>query len=118
MYNGLTWAGVVIVCIHNIQPTTPLILQAIGMSGVFGVSMIISLSSDLLAFMTLHVYWFYMVAARIFNWQFTILYSLFNLFRGKAVLGFPVGCYWAYPDCVSYRQEAECTEAPNRLLRL
>ncbi|KAG2183054.1 hypothetical protein INT44_006035 [Umbelopsis vinacea] len=72
-----------IVCIQNIRPTTPLILKAIGMSGIFGVSMIISLSSDLLAFMTLHVYWFYMVAARIFNWQFTILYSLFNLFRGK-----------------------------------
>ncbi|CAO3662791.1 unnamed protein product [Umbelopsis ramanniana] len=72
-----------IVCIQNIRPTTPLILKVIGMSGIFGVSMIISLSSDLLAFMTLHVYWFYMVAARIFNWQFTILYSLFNLFRGK-----------------------------------
>lgn len=68
---------------QNVRPTMPLIVKAIGMSGIFGVSMIISLSSDLLAFMTLHVYWFYMVAARIFNWQFTILYSLFNLFRGK-----------------------------------
>ncbi|KAJ2956436.1 hypothetical protein NQZ79_g7696 [Umbelopsis isabellina] len=72
-----------IVCMQNLRPTMPLIVKSIGMSGIFGVSMIISLSSDLLAFMTLHVYWFYMVAARIFNWQFTILYSLFNLFRGK-----------------------------------
>ncbi|KAL0095886.1 N-acetylglucosaminyl transferase component-domain-containing protein [Phycomyces blakesleeanus] len=36
-----------------------------------------------LAFMTLHVYCFHMVAARIFNWQLLILHSLFNLFRGK-----------------------------------
>jgi phosphatidylinositol glycan class Q protein len=68
---------------QNLRPTLPIIVKVIGMSGIFGVSMIISLSSDLLAFMTLHVYWFYMVAARIFNWQFTILYSLFNLFRGN-----------------------------------
>lgn len=45
--------------------------------------MALSLISDLLAFTTLHIYWFYMVAARIFHWQLTILYSLFNLFRGK-----------------------------------
>ena len=44
--------------------------------------MTLSLISDLLAFTTLHIYWFYMVAARIFHWQLTILYSLFNLFRG------------------------------------
>lgn len=46
--------------------------------------MSLSLVSDLLAFTTLHIYWFYMVAARIFHWQLTILYSLFNLFRGMA----------------------------------
>ncbi|KAI7861319.1 N-acetylglucosaminyl transferase component-domain-containing protein [Spinellus fusiger] len=70
-------------CMQIIEPHTPQIVYIIGVSGVFGVSMIISLSSDVLAFMTLHVYCFYMVAARIFNWQLLILYSLFNLFRGK-----------------------------------
>ena len=38
---------------------------------------------DLLSFLTVHIFWFYVVAARIYNWQLTILYSLFNLFRGK-----------------------------------
>ena len=65
-----------------IKPFTPQIIHIIGLSGIFGVSMIISLLSDFLAFMTLHVYCFYMVAARIFNWQLITLYSLFNLFRG------------------------------------
>lgn len=55
----------------------------IGLSGAFGATMALSLISDLLAFTTIHIYWFYMVAARIFHWQLTILYSLFNLFRGK-----------------------------------
>ncbi|OAD68133.1 hypothetical protein PHYBLDRAFT_79399 [Phycomyces blakesleeanus NRRL 1555(-)] len=70
-------------CVQLIEPYTPQIVHLIGLSGVFGVSMIISLSSDFLAFMTLHVYCFHMVAARIFNWQLLILHSLFNLFRGK-----------------------------------
>lgn len=38
---------------------------------------------DLLSFLTVHIFWFYVVAARIYHWQLTILYSLFNLFRGK-----------------------------------
>ncbi|KAG1471322.1 hypothetical protein G6F56_002191 [Rhizopus delemar] len=71
------------ICPQAVEPYTPQIIHAIGLSGVFGVTMLISLSSDFLACMTLHVYCFYMVAARIFNWQLNILYSLFNLFRGK-----------------------------------
>jgi len=43
----------------------------------------IALFSDLLSLLTLHIYSFYMASARIFNWQYTILLSLFQLFRGK-----------------------------------
>ncbi|CAG8491310.1 14391_t:CDS:10 [Funneliformis caledonium] len=64
-------------------PLTPTIIGIIGLSGMFGGSMVISLLSDFLSFMTIHIYLFYMVAAKIFNWQLTILYSLFNLFQGK-----------------------------------
>ncbi|RUS15753.1 N-acetylglucosaminyl transferase component-domain-containing protein [Endogone sp. FLAS-F59071] len=71
------------VCMASLRPITPTLIGLIGLSGVCGASMIFSLASDLIAFMTLHVYWFYMVAARIFNWQLTILFSLFNLFQGK-----------------------------------
>ncbi|KAH8807961.1 N-acetylglucosaminyl transferase component-domain-containing protein [Xylogone sp. PMI_703] len=51
--------------------------------GFAGASMPIALFSDLLSVLTLHIYSFYMVSARIFNWQYTILLSLFQLFRGK-----------------------------------
>jgi phosphatidylinositol N-acetylglucosaminyltransferase subunit Q len=43
----------------------------------------ISLFSDLLSVLTLHIYSFYVASARIFNWQLTIIISLFHLFRGK-----------------------------------
>ncbi|KAI1317110.1 phosphatidylinositol N-acetylglucosaminyltransferase subunit gpi1 [Mortierella claussenii] len=69
--------------IFSLQPIVPVVINMIGLSGAFGATMSLSLISDLLAFTTLHIYWFYMVAARIFHWQLTILYSLFNLFRGK-----------------------------------
>ncbi|KAG0033956.1 phosphatidylinositol N-acetylglucosaminyltransferase subunit gpi1 [Podila clonocystis] len=71
------WADFII----SLQPLVPIVINLIGVSGVLGATMSLSLVSDLLAFTTLHIYWFYMVAARIFHWQLTILYSLFNLFR-------------------------------------
>ena len=43
----------------------------------------ISLFSDLLSVLTIHIYSFYVASARIFNWQLTIIISLFHLFRGK-----------------------------------
>lgn len=39
--------------------------------------------SDLLSILTVHIYSFYLASARIYNWQLTILISLFHLFRGK-----------------------------------
>lgn len=61
----------------------PAFVTIIGYSGVCGASMTISLISDLLTLLSVHVYVFYSVAARIYNWQLTCLWSLFNLFRGK-----------------------------------
>ena len=43
----------------------------------------ISLCSDLVSLLTLHIYSFYIASARIYNWQLTIIISLFHLFRGK-----------------------------------
>jgi phosphatidylinositol glycan class Q protein len=60
----------------------PLILSVMGWSGMLGATMTFSLASDLLNIMTFHIYIFYNVAARIYHWL-NILWSLFNLFRGK-----------------------------------
>lgn len=43
----------------------------------------IAMFSDLLSILTIHIYSFYLASARIYNWQLTILISLFHLFRGK-----------------------------------
>ena len=43
----------------------------------------LAIFSDLLSALTIHIYSFYLASARIFNWQLSILISLFHLFRGK-----------------------------------
>ncbi len=70
-------------CIEALRPVLPALIWFIGFSSFAGASMPIALFSDLLSIVTLHIYCFYMASARIFNWQYTILLSLFQLFRGK-----------------------------------
>lgn len=43
----------------------------------------VALFSDMLSLLTLHIYSFYIASARIYNWQLTIILSLFHLFRGR-----------------------------------
>jgi len=43
----------------------------------------LSLASDLISLLTLHIHCFYIASARIYGWQLTIIISLFHLFRGK-----------------------------------
>ncbi len=66
-----------------IMPYLPTLVYFIGFSSFAGASMPIAIFSDLLSLLTLHIYSFYIASARIFNWQLTIIYSLFQLFRGK-----------------------------------
>ncbi|KAI8939692.1 hypothetical protein NX059_003449 [Plenodomus lindquistii] len=73
------WAN----CISLLQPHLPALVQLIGFSAFAGATMPISIFSDLLSLLTLHIYSFYVASARIFHWQLTIIISLFHLFRGK-----------------------------------
>ncbi|PHH52785.1 N-acetylglucosaminyl-phosphatidylinositol biosynthetic protein gpi1 [Ceratocystis fimbriata CBS 114723] len=73
------WAS----CINMLHPVLPHIIWFIGFSSFAGASMPIAMFSDLLSGLTIHIYSFYLASARIFNWQLTILMSLFHLFRGK-----------------------------------
>ncbi|KAJ2850213.1 pig-Q [Coemansia brasiliensis] len=69
------------------QPFTRCMHAVVAIAGyagfVGGCSMQLAILSDALALTTLHTYWFYIVATRIFHWQLITLYSLFNLFRGR-----------------------------------
>jgi phosphatidylinositol glycan class Q protein len=69
--------------VEALQPYLPHLIWFIGFSSFAGASMPIALFSDLVSILTIHIYSFYMASARIFNWQYTILLSLFQLFRGK-----------------------------------
>lgn len=73
------WAG----CIAVLRPFLPEIIHFIGFSSFAGATMPISLFSDLISILTLHIYSFYVASARIYNWQLSIIISLFHLFRGK-----------------------------------
>ncbi|KAF8491941.1 N-acetylglucosaminyl transferase component-domain-containing protein [Gautieria morchelliformis] len=64
-------------------PHFPAILSVLGITGRFGMTMILSLLSDLLSILTGHLYLSYLIATVIFSRQLSIAHSLWNLFRGK-----------------------------------
>jgi hypothetical protein len=74
------WSSTIFILI---LPRLPTIVYVIGCSSFAGASMPIAIFSDLLSLLTIHIYSFYVASARIFNWQLTIIVSLFHLFRGK-----------------------------------
>lgn len=61
----------------------PQLVHVMGLVSFAGASMPIALCSDLISVLMLHIHAFYIASARIFNWQVTIIISLFHLFRGK-----------------------------------
>ncbi|KAF9964946.1 phosphatidylinositol N-acetylglucosaminyltransferase subunit gpi1 [Mortierella alpina] len=62
------WAEFII----SLQPIVPIIINMIGLSGAFGATMALSLISDLLAFTTIHIYWFYMSRVAVICMQATM----------------------------------------------
>ena len=70
-------------CMHQLRPMLPHIIRLIGLSSFAGASLPISMFSDLISLLTVHIYSFYIASARIYHWQLTIIVSLFHLFRGK-----------------------------------
>ena len=70
-------------CVDHLKPFLPHVIYLIGFSAFAGATMPISLFSDLLSLLTIHIYCFYAASARIFHWQLSIIVSLFHLFRGK-----------------------------------
>ncbi|EER44282.1 N-acetylglucosaminyl transferase component Gpi1 [Histoplasma capsulatum var. duboisii H88] len=73
------WAS----ALASLRPFLRHVIYMIGCSGFAGASMSMAMFSDLLSILTVHIYSFYIASARIFNWQLTIIISLFHLFRGK-----------------------------------
>ncbi|EMD37659.1 hypothetical protein CERSUDRAFT_50025 [Gelatoporia subvermispora B] len=66
-----------------LSPYYPLIFWVAGAMGFFGMAAMISLLSDLLKFLTAHLWVCYWLSAIVFRQQLGFIGSLWNLFRGK-----------------------------------
>ncbi|GAM20610.1 hypothetical protein SAMD00019534_037850, partial [Acytostelium subglobosum LB1] len=66
----------------TLSPHGGIILKIVCMSGVFGISVLVSVIIDLFSIFTLHISVFYSVSARFYLLQLVLLKSLWNLFRG------------------------------------
>lgn len=64
-----------------VRPLFPWILLGVSVSGMFGATIIMSVTSDLLSLATMHIYTFYALAARWHGLQTRVLSSLWRLFR-------------------------------------
>ncbi|XP_068675180.1 phosphatidylinositol N-acetylglucosaminyltransferase subunit Q-like isoform X2 [Montipora foliosa] len=66
-----------------IEPYLQIITSIIIMSGCFGITFLLSMGSEVLSVITLHIYCFYVYAARLYNFQLKKLIALFRLFTGR-----------------------------------
>lgn len=65
-----------------IEPYLQIIISFIIMSGCFGATFLLSLASDVISLITLHIYCFYVYAARLYNFQLQKLLLMAKLFTG------------------------------------
>ncbi|XP_007955642.1 phosphatidylinositol N-acetylglucosaminyltransferase subunit Q [Orycteropus afer afer] len=69
--------------IHLMSPFVERILWHVGLSACLGLTVALSLLSDITALLTFHIYCFYVYGARLYSLKTRGLSSLWRLFRGK-----------------------------------
>ncbi|XP_040829568.1 phosphatidylinositol N-acetylglucosaminyltransferase subunit Q isoform X3 [Ochotona curzoniae] len=69
--------------IHLMSPFIERILWHVGLSACLGLTVALSILSDLIALLTFHIYCFYVYGARLYHLKICGLSSLWRLFRGK-----------------------------------
>ncbi|KAM6155386.1 phosphatidylinositol N-acetylglucosaminyltransferase subunit Q isoform 2-T2 [Rhynchocyon petersi] len=69
--------------IHLMSPFIERILWHVGLSACLGLTVALSLLSDIIALLTFHIYCFYVYGARLYCLKIYGLSSLWRLFRGK-----------------------------------
>lgn len=79
IYHIYLWTGYLSL-LRNVMPS---VIWYSSWVGIFGMSAQLCLVQEVLSMLTLHIYCFYVYAARIFNLQVYALGSLWRLFRGK-----------------------------------
>ena len=79
LYHVYIWIGYLLI----MEPYYVLITKIILYSSSFGLSIMLSLASDALSFLTFHTFCFYVYAAKIYKLQLQGLISLARLLRGE-----------------------------------
>ncbi|XP_076998429.1 phosphatidylinositol N-acetylglucosaminyltransferase subunit Q [Tamandua tetradactyla] len=69
--------------IHLTSPFVERVLWHVGLSACLGLTVALSLLSDIIALLTFHIYCFYVYGARLYHLKIHGLSSLWRLFRGK-----------------------------------
>ncbi|KAM3826622.1 phosphatidylinositol N-acetylglucosaminyltransferase subunit Q isoform 2-T3 [Vipera latastei] len=69
--------------IHLMSPFIEKILWYVGLSACLGLTVALSILSDIIALLTFHIYCFYVYGARLYCFKIYGLSSLWRLFRGK-----------------------------------
>ncbi|XP_056661726.1 phosphatidylinositol N-acetylglucosaminyltransferase subunit Q isoform X2 [Monodelphis domestica] len=69
--------------IHLLSPFIEMILWYVGLSACLGLTVVLSILSDIFALLTFHIYCFYVYGARLYCLKIYGLSSLWRLFRGK-----------------------------------
>ncbi|XP_038675438.1 phosphatidylinositol N-acetylglucosaminyltransferase subunit Q [Scyliorhinus canicula] len=69
--------------IHLMSPFIEMILWYVGLSACLGLTVALSIVSDIIALLTFHIYCFYVYGARLYCLKIYGLSSLWRLFRGK-----------------------------------
>lgn len=69
--------------IHLMSPFIERILWHVGLSACLGLTVALSILSDIIALLTFHIYCFYVYGARLYSLKICGLSSLWRLFRGK-----------------------------------
>jgi len=64
-------------------PYLPSLLRVASLTGLMGLTMALALVSDLVSFLTIPIFYFYAVSARLYAIKLHILSSLWKLFRGR-----------------------------------
>lgn len=69
--------------LYFIEAYLPNIIWICTLSGCLGITFLLSVLCDVLSLLTLHIYCFYIYAARLYNFEIHALASLLRLFTGK-----------------------------------
>ncbi|KDE06533.1 hypothetical protein MVLG_03182 [Microbotryum lychnidis-dioicae p1A1 Lamole] len=80
LWASTKWDGQIIAPLTTVMPE---LVYLVGASAYGGTTLFLSVTSDVLSLLTLHLFGFYIFATSLFRWHIALLRAVFNIFRGK-----------------------------------